>query len=82
EELTRALIEVKDDNIVDGGTEGSLETFSELVKEMTSKQQDIKAFAFKTKAMRMEEKEKNVQKIEGLSFLETKWGSENGKLRQ
>ncbi|KAA3464438.1 putative galacturonosyltransferase 15 [Gossypium australe] len=66
EELTRALIEVKDGNIVDGGTEGSLETFSELVKEMTSKQQDIKAFAFKTKAMLlgMEQKVQSARKRE------------------
>lgn len=51
EELTRALMEVKDGNSVEGGIEGSLGSFNELVKEMTSKQQDIKAFAFKTKAM-------------------------------
>lgn len=51
EELTRALIEAKDGSTREGGIEGSLEPFNELVKEMTSKRQDIKAFAFKTKAM-------------------------------
>lgn len=44
-ELTRALIEASDGNVNDGA--GS---FNELVKEMTAKQ-DLKAFAFKTKAM-------------------------------
>ncbi|OMO60838.1 putative galacturonosyltransferase 15-like protein [Corchorus olitorius] len=44
-------MEVKDGNSLEGGIEGSLDSFNELVKEMTSKQQDIKAFAFKTKAM-------------------------------
>ncbi|KAK9011499.1 hypothetical protein V6N11_044347 [Hibiscus sabdariffa] len=66
EELTRALMEVKDGNIVEGDTEGSLETFNELVKEITSKQQDIKAFAFKTKAMLldMERKVQSAKKHE------------------
>ncbi|KAK8497808.1 hypothetical protein V6N13_076488 [Hibiscus sabdariffa] len=66
EELTRALTEVKDGNIVEGDTEGSLETFNELVKEITSKQQDIKAFAFKTKAMLldMERKVQSAKKHE------------------
>ncbi|KAJ0053518.1 hypothetical protein Pint_01442 [Pistacia integerrima] len=50
EELTRALIEAKDGTSNDG-VQVSLESFNELVKEMTSKQQDVKAFAFKTKAM-------------------------------
>ncbi|GAV65158.1 Glyco_transf_8 domain-containing protein [Cephalotus follicularis] len=54
EELTRALVEAKESN----SNEGSSESFNELVKEMTLKRQDIKAFAFKTKAMlsRMERK--------------------------
>ncbi|XP_044491635.1 probable galacturonosyltransferase 15 isoform X2 [Mangifera indica] len=50
EELTRALIEAKDGTGNDG-VQVSLESFNELVKEMTSKQQNIKAFATKTKAM-------------------------------
>ncbi|KAJ0113324.1 hypothetical protein Patl1_01479 [Pistacia atlantica] len=50
EELSRALIEAKDGTSNDG-VQVSLESFNELVKEMTSKQQDVKAFAFKTKAM-------------------------------
>ncbi|KAK7387035.1 hypothetical protein VNO78_27507 [Psophocarpus tetragonolobus] len=45
DELTRALIEANDGNVNEGA--GS---FNELVKEMTSNQ-DLKAFAFKTKAM-------------------------------
>ncbi|PKI55669.1 hypothetical protein CRG98_023885, partial [Punica granatum] len=52
EELTRALLEaeVKSTNTVQG-MDGSLESFDELVKELMSHRQDIKAFAFKTKAM-------------------------------
>ncbi|XP_021300778.1 probable galacturonosyltransferase 15 [Herrania umbratica] len=66
EELTRALMEGKDGNGVEGGIEGSLDSFDELVKEMTSKQQDIKAFAFKTKAMLlgMEQKVQSAKKRE------------------
>lgn len=45
DELTRALMEANDGDVNEGA--GS---FNELVKEMTSKQ-DLKAFAFKTKAM-------------------------------
>lgn len=46
EELTRALIEANDgNNANDGGTQ----SFNELVKVLASKQ-DLKAFAFKTKA--------------------------------
>ncbi|XP_020234726.1 probable galacturonosyltransferase 15 isoform X2 [Cajanus cajan] len=45
DELTRALIEASDGNVNEG-----VGSFNELVKEMTSKQ-DLKAFAFKTKAM-------------------------------
>lgn len=49
EELSRALIEAnKDSNDINEERIGS---FNELVKEMTSKTQDVKAFAFKTKAM-------------------------------
>ncbi|KAH9706267.1 putative galacturonosyltransferase 15 [Citrus sinensis] len=52
EELTRALIEAKDGSgNGGGGIQGTLDSFNELVKEVTSKRQDIKAFAFKTKAM-------------------------------
>ncbi|XP_044502257.1 probable galacturonosyltransferase 15 [Mangifera indica] len=50
EELTRALLEANDGTSNDG-VHVPLESFNELVKEMTSKQQDIKAFASKTKAM-------------------------------
>ncbi|KAA8526218.1 hypothetical protein F0562_008043 [Nyssa sinensis] len=56
EELARALVEA---NSEEGGAgigrdlmeEGSPASFKELVKDMTSNKQDIKAFAFKTKAM-------------------------------
>lgn len=47
EELTRALVEAKDGNIYEEG----IASFNELVREMTSKRQDVKAFALKTKAM-------------------------------
>lgn len=45
DELTRALIEANNGHVNEG-----VGSFNELVKEMTSKQ-DLKAFAFKTKAM-------------------------------
>lgn len=56
EELTRALLEATvSDN---GGGIGTVEgansepvSFKELVKDMTLNRHDIKAFAFKTKAM-------------------------------
>ncbi|KAK7316712.1 hypothetical protein RJT34_00380 [Clitoria ternatea] len=54
DELTRALLEANDGNDNEGA--GS---FNELVKEMTSKQ-DLKAFAFKTKAM-LSQLERKVQ---------------------
>jgi hypothetical protein len=47
EELSRALVEAKEGDINEEG----IESFNELVKDMTSKREDIKAFAFKTKAM-------------------------------
>ncbi|KAK2387369.1 putative galacturonosyltransferase [Trifolium repens] len=47
DELTRALMEANDGNVNDNEGTGS---FDELVKEMVLKQ-DLKAFAFKTKAM-------------------------------
>ncbi|XP_065629288.1 probable galacturonosyltransferase 15 isoform X2 [Quercus suber] len=49
EELSRALVEAnKEGNNIN---EEGIGSFNELVKEMTSKRQDVKAFAFKTKAM-------------------------------
>lgn len=52
EELMRALMEANNDDEVRNGLVGvSPESFNDLVKDMTSKRQDIKAFAFKTKAM-------------------------------
>ncbi|XP_073159409.1 probable galacturonosyltransferase 15 isoform X1 [Henckelia pumila] len=60
EELTRALLEATTSNDEYGGgigigtVEGSNlipVTFKDLVEDMTSKKQDVKAFAFKTKAV-------------------------------
>ena len=48
DELTRALLEAKEGSV---HNEEGIESFDELVREMTSKRQDIKTFAFKTKAM-------------------------------
>lgn len=49
DELTRALIEAK---VIDGNANegGAIMSFNELVKVLALKQ-DLKAFAFKTKAM-------------------------------
>lgn len=52
EELTRALLEAKEKSTNNvQRMERSLDSFDELVKELTSQRQDIKAFAFTTKAM-------------------------------
>ncbi|KAK1404847.1 Hexosyltransferase [Heracleum sosnowskyi] len=54
EELERALEEVhNNDEVGDGIAEVSPESFTDLVKDMVLNRQDIKAFAFKTKAMIM-----------------------------
>ncbi|KAJ7960692.1 Hexosyltransferase [Quillaja saponaria] len=62
DELTRALVEAKEGKVNQEGAE----SFNELVMEMTSKGQDIKAFAFKTKAMlsRMERKVQSARQQE------------------
>lgn len=64
EELTRALVEAKDGNIYEEG----IESFNELVREMTSKRQDVKAFALKTKAMllQMERKVQSARQRESI----------------
>ena len=50
DELTRALVEASQGE--DGGRiENSQASFNQLVEDMTSNGDDIKAFAFKTKAM-------------------------------
>ncbi|XP_010525353.1 PREDICTED: probable galacturonosyltransferase 15 isoform X1 [Tarenaya hassleriana] len=54
EELTRALVEETDNDGNGRGNEGTLESFDDLVKEMTSKRRDIRAFASVTKKMLME----------------------------
>ncbi|KAK7276779.1 hypothetical protein RIF29_17925 [Crotalaria pallida] len=65
DELIRALTEANDGNV----NEGEVETFNELVKMMTSKQ-DLKAFAFNTKAMllQMERKVQTARKQESVSW--------------
>ncbi|KAI4308073.1 hypothetical protein L6164_031186 [Bauhinia variegata] len=65
DELTRALLEAKDSNVNEGGAE----SFNELVKEMiTSRGDDFKAFAFKTKAMlsQMEQKVQSARQQESV----------------
>ncbi|KAI3439928.1 Hexosyltransferase, partial [Psidium guajava] len=69
EELTRALLEAKVSDVGDRqGVESSVESFDELVKEVTSRRPDIKAFASKTKAMltRMERKVHSAKKQESI----------------
>ncbi|XP_065851886.1 probable galacturonosyltransferase 15 [Euphorbia lathyris] len=58
EELTRALVEAKEGGTHDDGMDDTVESFNELVNRVTSERQDIKTFAFRTKAMllRMERK--------------------------
>ena len=51
EELTRALVEETSQDGNRRGEKGSLESFDELVKEMTLKRRDIKTFASVTKKM-------------------------------
>lgn len=52
DELMRALMEANERGAIDdGGIEGSPTSFSDLVKDVTSQRQDLKAFALKTKAM-------------------------------
>ena len=53
EELVRALLEATDGGgigIVDGSSSEPV-SFQDLVKDMSLNRQDLKAFAFKTKAM-------------------------------
>ncbi|PON69417.1 Galacturonosyltransferase [Parasponia andersonii] len=65
DELTRALLEAKEVNL---HNEEGIESFDELVREMTSKSQDIKTFAFKTKAVlsRMERKVQSARQRESI----------------
>lgn len=68
EELTRALVEAEVVNINEVGNEEGIESFNKLLKDMTSERQDIKAFAFKTKAMllRMEHKVQSARQRESI----------------
>lgn len=50
DELTKALLEATEGNNINNEKD-QIESFNQLVKEMTSKHQDLKTFAFKTKAM-------------------------------
>ncbi|KAL5997691.1 hypothetical protein ACLOJK_008621 [Asimina triloba] len=52
EELRKAVEEVKEGR-GGGDAEGAVESFKELVADVTSKQDDIKTFVYKTKAMLM-----------------------------
>ncbi|KHN11952.1 Putative galacturonosyltransferase 15 [Glycine soja] len=65
DELTRALIEANDGNANEGGAM----SFNELVKVLALKQ-DLKAFAFKTKAMlsQMEREVQSARKKESLNW--------------
>ncbi|XP_048327804.1 probable galacturonosyltransferase 15 isoform X2 [Ziziphus jujuba] len=65
DELTRALAEATEGNV---NNEEVNDSFNELVKDMTSKRQDLKAFAFKTKAMlsRMEQKVQSARQRESI----------------
>ncbi|KAI9114630.1 hypothetical protein K1719_014328 [Acacia pycnantha] len=66
DELTRVLLEAKDDNVNEGG----VESFNDLVNEMVSKgqEQDLRAFAFKTKAVlsQMEHKVQSARQQESV----------------
>ncbi|GLT34187.1 hypothetical protein SLA2020_087150 [Shorea laevis] len=70
EELMQALVEARDADSYGGRLEGSFLSFEELVEEMMSKRQDIKAFAFKTKAMllKMEQKVQLARKRELINW--------------
>lgn len=66
EELTRALVEETSQDGNGRGQRGSLESFDELVKEMTLKRRDIKAFASVTKKMVTLSNFKFLYKVSGL----------------
>ncbi|WJX31818.1 hypothetical protein P8452_20209 [Trifolium repens] len=72
DELTRALMEANDGNVNDNEGAGS---FNELVKEMVLKQ-DLKAFAFKTKAMlsQMEHKVQRAKQQESVYWHLASYG--------
>ncbi|XP_043702937.1 probable galacturonosyltransferase 15 [Telopea speciosissima] len=53
DELTRALTVANEIGVDESGTESSPASFNELVTDITSGRQDIKGFAFETKAMLM-----------------------------
>ncbi|XP_042483812.1 probable galacturonosyltransferase 15 [Macadamia integrifolia] len=53
DELTRALMEANDRGVDENGIQSSPATFNELVTDITSGRQDIRGFAFETKAMLM-----------------------------
>lgn len=54
EQLTKALLEANNgDEVVERKLGVSPESFSDLIKDVISSRQDMKAFAFRTKAMVM-----------------------------
>lgn len=70
EELAKALVEAANLDDKDGGTvvESSPASFKDLVEDVTSHKQDLKAFAFKTKAMmvNMERKIQSARRRESI----------------
>ncbi|KAK9284352.1 hypothetical protein L1049_023523 [Liquidambar formosana] len=69
EELSRALVEASEAGEGDvSGIETSYESFNDLVKDMTTGRQDIRAFAFNTKAMllKMEHKVQSARQRESI----------------
>lgn len=69
DELMRVLMEANERGAIDdGGIEGSPTSFSDLVQDVTSQRQDLKAFALKTKAMlvKMERKVRSARYHESI----------------
>ncbi|XP_023513240.1 probable galacturonosyltransferase 15 [Cucurbita pepo subsp. pepo] len=68
EEFLRLMVDSKESGSVGSGDGDGVGSFNELVKDMISKPQDMRAFAFKTKAMlqAMEQKLKSARKRESV----------------
>ncbi|KAG6570569.1 putative galacturonosyltransferase 15, partial [Cucurbita argyrosperma subsp. sororia] len=68
EEFLRLMVDSKESGSVGSGDGDGVGSFNELVKDTISKPQDMRAFAFKTKAMlqAMEQKLKSARKRESL----------------
>ncbi|CAK9314696.1 unnamed protein product [Citrullus colocynthis] len=78
EELSRAIVDSKESGSV--GIEDGVASFNELVKDMISKRQDMKAFALKTKAMlhTMEQKVKSARNRESVYWYLASHGIPKG----